>query len=132
MFPMAEVEHLTAATYPAFAAGPGIGIVHFWAAWDAIHPVVQGAIQAAVTRSGERVRMAMFDTDDVSSFGLLRGLGIAMVPTVFYFRDGEHVGLQCGFRTADDMADTIGRVAAGARLGRIPPSGRAGTARVSR
>ena len=115
---MAAVEYITAATFGAFAARRGIGVVHFWAEWDQSHLLVRQRVEVAIHRAGGSIRFAMCDTDDPANGYSMREVGIANLPTLFYFRDGERAGLQVGVQSAETIAEALMQIRAGDRLGR--------------
>ena len=116
---MAHIEHLTVAKYVAFASATGVGVVHFWTEWDMSHLRVRLALDIAVDRVARPVRLGMFDADQVAPSDLLRGLKLATVPTLFYYRDGQRVPLQIGIRSADAIATTLADVLVGGTPGRV-------------
>ena len=115
---MRPIEHLDAVSFSSFAARPGIGVVHFWAGWDRSHLVVRQALEAAAEQVGGDVSLSMLDTDQTDAGGVCRGLRVAQVPTLVYYRNGERVGLQIGVRHSDAIPALLMRVRAGKSVDR--------------
>jgi thioredoxin 1 len=104
---MAErVVELTDTTFQQdVEAGTGLTLVDFWAPWCAPCRMVAPVVERLAERYEGRVKFAKLNVDDAPQTA--SAYGIASIPTIALFRDGEPVNGVLGAVPERILADMI-------------------------
>jgi thioredoxin 1 len=104
---MAErVVELTDTTFQQdIEAGTGLTLVDFWAPWCAPCRMVAPVVERLAERYEGRVKFAKLNVDDAPQTA--SAYGIASIPTIALFRDGEPVNGVLGAVPERILADMI-------------------------
>ena len=109
---MNTIQHLTEDTFEETITERGISVVDFWASWcwpcRAMAPQLE---RAADLRPQYRFAKVDVDTEPA----LASRFGIASIPTIVVFRDGEPVAAVAGIIAAEQLAGALDRIAAAER-----------------
>ena len=94
---------VTSSTIDAVLESHSLVAVHFWAVWNGSDP----PMDAAITRSSSEAHFASCNVDDPKCVDLCKRCGIANVPTVAVFVDGQLRPLIIGLLDSDALDTAI-------------------------
>lgn len=104
-----DVVELTAETFDAEVARPGLTVVDFWAPWCGPCRAMEPHY-ARVARLRPQYRFAKVNVDDHPQ--LANAYGISSIPTLLILRDGAPVTMAIGGIVPDQFAAALDRLAA--------------------
>jgi len=100
------LEHFNEESFQAALETGKLMLVDFWAPWCGpcrmLGPVIE---QLAEEYEGKDVIIGKVDTDE--NLELTKKYGIANIPTVIFFKDGQEIDRKVGGMSIDDYADVL-------------------------
>ena len=100
------MSHVTTATFDADVLGSHLPVVvHFGAPWCVPCRVIAPVLAELAGSFRDRVSFVAVDTDEDP--GLVERFGIATLPTLHFYADGELVDVLCGARPKPLLGERV-------------------------
>jgi thioredoxin len=99
------VQQLTDETFDTEITGPGPALVDFGATWCSLCRAIAPAVERLATEEAGRLRVYTVDVD--ASPGIANRYGVAGLPTLILFKDGEPAERLVGYRTKAQLAAAL-------------------------
>ena len=108
---MAVID-LTDATFEEqVSRSEGVTVVDFWAPWCGPCRMVGPVIEELAEEYDGEVRFAKLNVDENPQ--VAGAFGIRSIPTIGFFKDGEHLGVVVGAYPKEALQDVIEQVRSG-------------------
>ena len=98
---------VTSDTIAGFLTRHGIVVVHFWAVWNGVDPLMDSRLIEIRGRLPDGVQYASCNIDDPFCFDFAKSVGVVNVPWLAVFVDGLHAGNICGLSDTDPLVTEL-------------------------
>lgn len=97
----------TVEEYDVFTQQAGVRVVHFGFKWNSFDRTMQRNLVELVPEFIEKVAFGFVDADQNATIELLQRINLVNVPTLVYFKNGEHLATDVGNKPMDDIRNRI-------------------------
>jgi thioredoxin 1 len=100
-------EIKTVAEYDAMTAENAVAVVHFGFKWNSFDRMMMRTLTELEAEFTGKIALGFLDIDQNATIDVLKQIKIVNVPTLAYFKNGEHLATTVGMRTMDDVRTQI-------------------------
>lgn len=86
----------------------GVCLIDFYANWCGPCKMLAPFVEEIAEEYGDKIKVCKVDVDEVEA--LAYRYSIRSIPTLLYFKDGELVSTDVGFRNKSDIASNIDKL----------------------
>jgi thioredoxin 1 len=101
------VQEVTGESYEHFVGSKQFAVLHFWASWNRVDEMMQTRMEVLSQSLPENIDIGRMGIDDAGSVEICRRLGLASIPTVALYRDGQLIDLVVGLRDTEHLTERV-------------------------